>query len=117
MHENQRISPQTDVLNILSSFLLTAVSSVREWDSAEGDIWACAEYINGNIAKYHQSTKGLSEDFMNLPVKYVHCVKRITADCSLMDLQARQQILRDTKAKWCWNVTSSVLLFTKQPVE
>lgn len=36
---------------------------------------------------------------MNLPVKYVHCVKRITADCSLMDLQARQQILRDTKAK------------------
>ena len=57
MHENQRISPQTDALNILSSFLLTAVSSVREWDSAEGDIWACAEYINGNIAKYHQSTK------------------------------------------------------------
>lgn len=60
------------------------VSSVVS--AAQGDIWACAEHINGNIVKYNESMKprepqGLSEDFMDQPVKRVYCVKCIRADC------------------------------------
>lgn len=59
MHDHQYKSPQTDVLNkhFIVLFTNSHGVSVREWDSAEGDIWACAEYIKGNIAEYHESTK------------------------------------------------------------
>lgn len=61
------------------------VLSVNGRVKCREDIWACAEDINGNVVKYRESMKpqepqGLSEDFMDRPVKRVYCVKCIRAD-------------------------------------
>lgn len=72
--------------NILLSFLLTATALVlgsgTQQRETSGHVQNTLRGTSPSIMKVrsHKKPQGLSEDFMDQPVKCVHCVKRIRAD-------------------------------------